>query len=101
TFGPNGRHAVPGHEEIELALVKLDGVTATTRSLETAAYCDIERVRLHPDLPPYPDKAFEMYNDRAYKQDQAPVVEQDRAVGHAVRAMYLYEAVTDVAALTD
>ena len=52
-------------------------------------------------MPPYPDKAFEMYNDRAYKQDQAPVVEQDRAVGHAVRAMYLYDAVTDVAALTD
>jgi hypothetical protein len=52
-------------------------------------------------MPPYPDKAFEMYNDRAYKQDQAPVVDQDRAVGHAVRAMYLYEAVTDVAALTD
>jgi Uncharacterized protein conserved in bacteria len=42
-----------------------------------------------------------MYNDRAYKQDQAPVVEQDRAVGHAVRAMYLYAAVADVAALTD
>src|SRR6185369_14097117 len=34
------------------------------------------------------------------KQDQAPVVDQDRAVGHAVRAMYLYEVVRDVAALT-
>jgi DUF1680 family protein len=100
TFGPNGRHAVPGHEEIELALVKLYGVTGNQRYLDTAAYFVNERGRLHPDMPPYPDKAFEMYNDRAYKQDQAPVVEQDRAVGHAVRAMYLYAGVEDVATLT-
>ena len=100
TFGPNGRHAVPGHEEIELALVKLYRATGTATYLQTAEWFVAERGKPHPDMPPYPDKAFEMYNDRAYKQDQAPVVEQDRAVGHAVRAMYLYEAVTDVAALT-
>jgi DUF1680 family protein len=101
TFGPNGRHAVSGHEEIELALVKLYRVTGNANYLKTAEWLVAERGKLHPDMPPYPDKAFEMYNDRAYKQDQAPVVDQDRAVGHAVRAMYLYEAVTDVAALTD
>ena len=100
TFGPTGRHAVPGHEEIELALVKLYRATGTATYLQTAEWFVAERGKPHPDMPPYPDKAFEMYNDRAYKQDQAPVVEQDRAVGHAVRAMYLYEAVTDVAALT-
>ena len=100
TFGPNGRHAVSGHEEIELALVKLYRVTGNATYLQTAEWFVAERGKPHPDMPPYPDKAFEMYNDRAYKQDQAPVVEQDRAVGHAVRAMYLYEAVTDVAALT-
>jgi uncharacterized protein len=100
TFGPNGRHAVPGHEEIELALVRLYRVTGNATYLQTAEWFVAERGKPHPDMPPYPEKAFEMYNDRAYKQDQAPVVEQNRAVGHAVRAMYLYEAVTDVAALT-
>ena len=101
TFGPNGRHAVSGHEEIELALVKLYRATGNAAYLKTAEWLVAERGKPHPDMPPYPDKAFEMYNDRAYKQDQAPVVEQDRAVGHAVRAMYLYAAVADVAALTD
>jgi len=100
TFGPTGRHAVPGHEEIELALVKLYRATGKATYLQTADWFIAERGKPHPDMPAYPDKAFEMYNDRAYKQDQAPVVEQDRAVGHAVRAMYLYAAVTDVAALT-
>jgi uncharacterized protein len=100
TFGPAGRRAVPGHEEIELALIKLYRATGTAKYLQTAEWFVAERGKPHPDMPPYPEKAFEMYNDRAYKQDQAPVVEQDRAVGHAVRAMYLYEAVTDVAALT-
>src|SRR5258708_6654006 len=101
TFGPSGRHAVPGHEEIELALVKLFRATGAAKYLQTAEWFVAERGKPHPDMPPYPEKAFEMYNDRAYKQDQAPIVEQDRAVGHAVRAMYLYEAVTDLAALTD
>jgi hypothetical protein len=101
TFGPNGRRAVSGHEEIELALVKLYRATGNATYLKTAEWLVAERGKPHPDMPPYPDKAFEMYNDRAYKQDQAPVVEQDRAVGHAVRAMYLYAAVADVAALTD
>jgi uncharacterized protein len=100
TFGPNGRHAVSGHEEIELALVKLYRVTGNEQYLKTADWLIAERGKPHPDMPPYPDKAFEMYNERAYKQDQAPVVEQDRAVGHAVRAMYLYASVADVAALT-
>jgi uncharacterized protein len=100
TFGANGRHAVSGHEEIEIGLVKLSRVTGNQTYLDTAAWLIRERGKPHPDMPPYPDKAFEMYNDRAYKQDQAPVVEQTRAVGHAVRAMYLYAAVTDVAALT-
>ena len=100
TFGRNGRHAVSGHEEIELALVKLYRATGTATYLQTADWFISERGKPHADMPAYPDKAFEMYNDRAYKQDQAPVVEQDRAVGHAVRAMYLYAAVTDIAAFS-
>ena len=65
-----------------------------------ATLLSANQTALPRDMPPYTNKAFEMYNDRAYKQDQAPVVEQDRAVGHAVRAMYLYAAVADVAALS-
>ena len=79
TFGPNGRHAVSGHEEIELALVKLYRATGNATYLKTADWLVAERGRPHPDMPSYPDKAFEMYNDRAYKQDQMPVVDQDRA----------------------
>jgi DUF1680 family protein len=40
-----------------------------------------------------------MYNGREYKQDHLPVVEQDRAVGHAVRATYLYAGMADVRVL--
>jgi DUF1680 family protein len=49
----------------------------------------------------YPAGPFAMYNERAYKQDQAPFVDQTRAVGHAVRAVYLYMGAADVAALSD
>ena len=42
-----------------------------------------------------------MYNDREYRQDHRPVVEQDRAVGHAVRATYMYAGMADVALRVD
>jgi uncharacterized protein len=100
TFGPKGRQEVPGHEEIEIGLVKMYRATGNRKYLDTATFFIAERGKPHPDMLPYTDKAFEMYNERAYKQDQAPVVDQYRAVGHAVRAMYLYSGVADVAALT-
>jgi len=100
TFGPHGRQEVPGHEEIEIGLVKMYRATGNAKYLDTANYFIAARGTAHPDMLPYADKAFEMYNDRSYKQDQTPVVEQQRAVGHAVRAMYLYAGVADVAALT-
>ncbi len=100
TFGPKGRQAVPGHEEIEIGLVKMYRATGNRKYLDTASFFIAERGKPHPDMLPYTDKAFEMYNDRAYKQDQALVVDQPRAVGHAVRAMYLYSGIADVAALT-
>ena len=51
------------------------------------------------EIEPYPDGPFAMYNDREYRQDHRPVVDQDRAVGHAVRATYMYAGMTDIAAL--
>jgi uncharacterized protein len=101
TFGPGGRHAVPGHEVIEVGLVKLFRITGTRKYLDTARFFIDERGRPHPDMQDYPPGPFAMYNERPYKQDQAPFVEQARAVGHAVRAVYLYMGAADVAALTD
>jgi DUF1680 family protein len=100
-FGSDARHDVPGHEEIELALVKLADVTGDRRYLELARFFIDQRGREH-DGEPYPeDTAFAIYNDRPYKQDHLPVVEQSTASGHAVRAAYLYTGMADVAARTE
>jgi uncharacterized protein len=99
-FGPDQRRAVPGHEEIELALVRLADATGTMAYVDLAAFFLDERGRPH-QTEPYPDGPFAMYNDREYRQDHAPVAEQRRAVGHAVRATYLYAGMTDVAARLD
>jgi uncharacterized protein len=100
TFGPTGRHAVPGHEVIEVGLVKMFRATGNTAYLDTAKFFIDQRGKPHPDMQDYPAGPFAMYNDRSYKQDHAPFVEQERAVGHAVRAVYLYMGAADVAALT-
>lgn len=97
-FGPKGRKAVPGHQEIELALARLATVTGRREYLELARFFLDERGHAH-ETQPYPDGPFAMYNDREYKQDHLPVVAQDRAVGHAVRATYMYAGMTDIAAL--
>ena len=88
-FGPGKKHDVPGHEEIEIGLVKLYGVTGERRYLALAKFFLDERGRPH---------GRELYGD--YCQDHKPVVEQNAAVGHAVRAGYLYSGMADVAALT-
>ena len=100
TFGPDGLHAVPGHEVIEVGLVKMFRATGNARYLDTAKFFIDERGKPHPDMQAYPDGPFAMYNERSYKQDHALFVEQPRAVGHAVRAVYLYMGAADVAALT-
>jgi uncharacterized protein len=99
-FGPDLRHAVPGHQEIELALVRLSEATGTRAYLDLAAFFLDQRGHSH-ETEPYPDGPFAMYNGREYKQDHRPVVEQDRAVGHAVRATYMYAGMADIAARLD
>ena len=103
TFGPDRVRNVPGHEEIELALVKLYRVTLDRKYLDEAKFFLDERGRAHsvPPVPFEPGSRFAMYNDLAYRQDHAPVVEQTRAVGHAVRATYMYGGMTDAATLLD
>jgi DUF1680 family protein len=98
-FGPDTRRDVPGHEEVEVALVKLYRVTGQQKYLNLAEFFIDERGQKHSVEHPTFEQGsrFFMYNDLAYRQDQAPVVQQTSAVGHAVRATYLYSAMTDIA----
>ena len=100
-FGPEKRRDVPGHEEVELALVKLYRVTGEKKYLDLATFFLDERGQKHSVEHPTFEQGnrFFMYNDLAYRQDHAPVREQTTAVGHAVRATYLYAAMTDIATL--
>jgi DUF1680 family protein len=91
TFGPapDQLKEPPGHEEIEIGLVKLFRTTGQQKYLDQAKFfCDIRgRAETHKLRGPY-------------QQDHKPVIEQDEAVGHSVRAGYFYSGVADVAALT-
>lgn len=102
--GPNQKRGYCGHEEIELALVRLYRATGQRRYLDLAAYFIDERGR----QPHYFDSEArqrgedpaEWWTGYFYNQSHAPVREQTKVVGHAVRAMYLYSAMADVAAET-
>jgi uncharacterized protein len=91
TFGPapNQLKLPPGHEEIEIGLVKLYRTTGEKRYLALAKFFLDQRGNA---------AGHKLYG--SYAQDHKPVLEQDEAVGHAVRAAYLYSGMADVAALT-
>jgi DUF1680 family protein len=93
-FGPEKKtkFEVPGHEEIELALVKLYDLTGKEKCLKLAE----QFINARGDQSKRGDKIH-----GAYDQDHMPVREQSEIVGHAVRAVYLYAGVADVAALTN
>ncbi len=104
-FGPSERqkHGYPGHEEIELALVRLYHATGESRYLDLARYFVDERGR----QPHYFDAealergedpgAAHYGHDHRYNQSHQPVRRQSTAEGHAVRAMYLYSGMAAVA----
>lgn len=103
--GEGQKRGYPGHEEIELALIKLYRVTGERRYLDLAQYFIEERGQ----KPHYFDlEAIARGDDPArywagghdYTQSHIPIREQREAVGHAVRAMYLYSGVTDLVAET-
>ncbi|HJZ40248.1 MAG TPA: glycoside hydrolase family 127 protein [Bacteroidales bacterium] len=89
-FGPGKIITVPGHEEIEIGLIKLYRVTGNKHYLDQARFFIEHRGKIEGR-----DKLFGEYN-----QDHIPVLRQTEAVGHAVRAAYLYSAMTDVGAVT-
>src|SRR5919202_912098 len=95
-FGPDKRHVAPGHEIVEMGLVKLYRITGKNDYLQTAKYFIEERGHFNG----YDPKNKDPWKNGAYWQDDKPVTEQTEAEGHAVRAGYLYSAVADVAALT-
>jgi len=107
-FGPEeGKlHGYPGHQVIEMALAKLYEATGEPRYLRLAKYFLDERgkrprffeleaaARGEPgDLGPFGARMHE------YNQSHLPVREQKKAVGHAVRAVYMYSGMADVASL--
>ena len=94
-FGPDKRHWVPGHEEIELALVKLFEVTGKKEYLDFAAWLLDQRGH---GYGAYVDRDENYWKE--HYQDEFPVRELSRISGHAVRAMYLYCGMADVAAYT-
>ncbi|MDR0794235.1 MAG: glycoside hydrolase family 127 protein [Chitinophagaceae bacterium] len=95
-FNENGLHTAPGHEVIEMGLVKLYRITGNEKYLNGAKFF-IEQ-RGHYDG--YDKKSKDFWKSGSYWQDDKPVTEQTEAEGHAVRAGYLYAAMADVAALT-
>ena len=94
-FGPGKRDWVTGHQELELALVKLYKTTKEDKYLTLADWLLSERG--HQKAVGY---TWTDWKDTAYAQDVKPVKEQKEITGHAVRAMYMYTGAADVASLT-
>lgn len=94
TFGPGKRGVAPGHEVVEMGLVRLYRITGKKEYLQLARFFIDERGKRQ-----YNPKSRNQWENGKYWQDQEPVVNQSEAVGHAVRAMYLYAAMADIAAL--
>lgn len=89
-FGDPDYYAVPGHQIIETGLVKLYHITGNEKYLLLSKrLLDLRGDGTHRTL----------YTD--YNQDHVPVVEQDEAVGHAVRAVYMYAGMADIATMFD
>lgn len=104
--GPGQQPGYPGHQEIELALIKLYQLTGERKQLDLAAYFinqrgaephyyDIEARARGENPDDY------LFGTHEYSQSHKPVRDQDKVVGHAVRAMYMYAGMADLAAELD
>lgn len=106
-FGADGEVGVPGHQEIEIGLMRLYYTTGKD------AYCDMAKRFLdlrgqdpqyfRKHTPPHPGRQYGGYDidpaDTDYNQTFAPLREQNEARGHAVRCVYMLTAMVDVAAV--
>lgn len=106
-FGPDRRLGYPGHEEVELALLRLAKATGEAKYREMARWLVESRGRRpSPFQEEYQDSEAMTVSPWAerlmgpegeYAQDHLPIREHTEIVGHAVRAMYLYIAATELA----
>jgi len=87
-FGPGKLETPPGHQIVETGLIKLFLITKNAKYLELAKFFLDERGD---------STSHKLYGE--YSQDHESVTEQTEAVGHAVRAEYMYAAMTDIAVL--
>lgn len=88
TFGSGKNPELPGHQIIETGLIKLYRITREKKYLELAKH--------------FLDQRGDSTNRKlfgSYSQDHLPVTQQDEVVGHAVRAVYMYAGMTDIAAI--
>lgn len=93
-YGPGKKTYISGHEGLKIGLISLYRITGDSKYWRLAKFFLDERGK--EDYPRQGEYAL----DRTYAQDHKPVIEQDEAVGHCVRATYLYIPLTDIAALT-
>ncbi|MEJ7645319.1 MAG: beta-L-arabinofuranosidase domain-containing protein [Chryseolinea sp.] len=96
TFRLPNRHWVSGHQEIELALVKLYRVTNNKKYLDLADWFLRQRGKGFGK-----GVIWDQWKQPSYCQDALPVKEQTSITGHAVRAMYLFTGAADVAAASN
>ena len=87
--GPGQVKGVPGHQIVETGLIKLYQITGKEDYLKLAKY--------YLDNRGNPNN-HKLYGE--YAQDHIPVIQQNEVVGHAVRAVYMYAGMTDIAAMT-
>ncbi|MDZ7608092.1 MAG: glycoside hydrolase family 127 protein [Cyclobacteriaceae bacterium] len=88
TFGMGKLELVPGHQIVETGLIKLYQITGNEN------YLNLSRFYLDARGDSTTHKLYGAYN-----QDHLPVTQQDEAVGHSVRAVYMYAGMTDIAAI--
>lgn len=106
-FGFGKIERFPGHQEIELALIKLFKITDNEKYLNLAKFfLDIRASKESSEYNNYITKfnsvfPFPFAKDLKYNQTHKKIAEQDEAVGHAVRLPYMFSAVTDLVAILE
>ncbi len=105
-FGTGKHTGIPGHQEIEVGLMRMYRVTGKEKYKELAEYFINERGQdphfFEKEAKKRGWRVFENLDpaDTAYNQSYAPVREQKEAVGHSVRGVYMYRAMAEIAAAT-
>lgn len=108
-FGEGRHDGVPGHQEIEIALMRLYQITGEAKYRDMAKrFLDLRGQDPHyfeKNTPAHEDNKYGDYTidprDTAYNQSDVPVREQTRPRGHAVRCMYMLTAMAEVARVCD